>query len=265
MANTYYDSQLTAEEIENALEAIDGVIAPANNGKVLAIENGKIIARSVVWPGGGTLEPLSVTQNGDYYPGTDIDGFDEVHVNVSSSGITKIQMESCAQQCYLYTGGNRGWAVYPTVSGAQNSETFYADIPNLPQNGGLIILSTERPDGASYSFTRNRIGFTNGAEDPDDLPSGESVGRTTQPSFYMNAMSINKDKQFSFVKVPSGMSRVYWTNTQGSYRVAGQKSYMWLISNADFLNALNIDWRYYLLDSITAETTPPEKTAWTTQ
>ena len=47
MANTYYDSQLTAAEIEAALTAIDGVIDPSNNGKVLVIENGKIVAKSV--------------------------------------------------------------------------------------------------------------------------------------------------------------------------------------------------------------------------
>ena len=49
MANTYYDSQLTAAEIEAALEAISGLIVPANNGKVVAISNGKLEARSVQW------------------------------------------------------------------------------------------------------------------------------------------------------------------------------------------------------------------------
>lgn len=49
MANTYYDSQLTAAEIETALEAIRGLIVPANNGKVIAINNGKFEARSVQW------------------------------------------------------------------------------------------------------------------------------------------------------------------------------------------------------------------------
>ena len=86
MANTYYDSQLTAAEIEAALEAIDGVIVPANNGKVLAINNGKLEARSVQWGGGEpVLEPLSVNANGDYTPEAGVDGFDEVHVAVPNS------------------------------------------------------------------------------------------------------------------------------------------------------------------------------------
>lgn len=85
MANTYYDSQLTAEQIEQALEAIIGVIVQANNGKVLAINNGKLEARSVQWGGGSALEPLSVTANGDYYPEAGVDGFDEVHVSVPNS------------------------------------------------------------------------------------------------------------------------------------------------------------------------------------
>lgn len=86
MANTYYDSQLTAAEIEAALEAIAGVIVPANNGKVLAINNGKLEARSVQWGGGEpVLEPLSVTANGDYTPEAGVDGFYEVHVSVPNS------------------------------------------------------------------------------------------------------------------------------------------------------------------------------------
>ena len=57
MANTYYDSQLTAAEIEAVLEAINELIIPANNGKVLAINNGKLEARSVQWS--GDLPPAS--------------------------------------------------------------------------------------------------------------------------------------------------------------------------------------------------------------
>lgn len=84
MANTYYNSQLTAAEIEAALEAIDGVIVPANNGKVLAISNGKLEARSVQWGGGEpTIEPLSVIANGTYTSPSGVDGYSPVTVNVS--------------------------------------------------------------------------------------------------------------------------------------------------------------------------------------
>ena len=115
MANTYYDSQLTAAEIEAALEAIDGVIVPANNGKVLAINNGKIEARSVQWGGGEpVLEPLSVTANGDYTPGAGVDGFDEVHVSVPNS----------------YTASDEGKVV---SNGALVAQT--ARVSQITQNG----------------------------------------------------------------------------------------------------------------------------------
>ena len=88
MANTYYDSELTAEEIEDVLEAISGILTQANNGKVLAISNGKIEARSVQWGGGGgaVVQSLSVTQNGTYNPPSGVDGYAPVTVNVSGGG-----------------------------------------------------------------------------------------------------------------------------------------------------------------------------------
>lgn len=47
MANSYYDSQLTAEQIESVLEALSNIMKSENNGKILAIENGTIVAKSV--------------------------------------------------------------------------------------------------------------------------------------------------------------------------------------------------------------------------
>lgn len=94
MANTYYDSDLTAEQIDLALKAISDVIVPANNGKILVIQSGKIKAKSAGEIGQVTLETLNVVANGDYYPGTGVDGFDEVHVAVptqtlpSASGVS---------------------------------------------------------------------------------------------------------------------------------------------------------------------------------
>ena len=88
MANTYYDSELTAEEIEEVLEAINGILTPANNGKVLAISNGKLEARSVQWGGGApVIEALSVTANGTYTAPSGVDGYSPVTVNVPSQTI----------------------------------------------------------------------------------------------------------------------------------------------------------------------------------
>lgn len=86
MANTYYDSELTAAEIESALEAINDVIKPANNGKILAIENGKFVAKSASeWTDAPVLVPLNATHNGDYLPDTNTDGYNSVHVAVPQS------------------------------------------------------------------------------------------------------------------------------------------------------------------------------------
>ena len=120
MANTYYDSQLTAAEIEAALEAINGILAPANNGKVLAISNGKFEARSVQWGGGGeaVIEPLSVTQNGTYNPPSGVDGYAPVTVDVGGGDV-------------LPTG-------YTALSYIESDGTQYIDT-GVPINGNFVI------------------------------------------------------------------------------------------------------------------------------
>ena len=106
MANTYYDSELTAEEIEEVLEAINGILNPANNGKVLAISNGKFEARSVQWGGGSAvLEPLSVTQNGTYNPPSGVDGYAPVTVNVSGGG--SVVPEGYTELPYIESSGTQ--------------------------------------------------------------------------------------------------------------------------------------------------------------
>ena len=110
MANTYYDSQLTAAEIEAALEAISGLIVPANNGKVLAINNGKFEARSVQWGGGApVIEALSVTANGTYTAPTGVDGYSPVTVNVSGGGGSSFVTPDYQGLAWSYIATNGGY------------------------------------------------------------------------------------------------------------------------------------------------------------
>lgn len=141
MANTYYDSQLTAAEIEAALEAIDGVIVPANNGKVLAINNGKIEARSVQWGGGApVVQPLSVTQNGTYNPPSGVDGYAPVTVNVSGGSGSNVKY---AGDAYFgdYEGTNAS-SLSCTITGAVGAYAVFVimhrDTITLPSGWVLI-------------------------------------------------------------------------------------------------------------------------------
>ena len=131
MANTYYDSDLTGEQIEQALEAIDGVIVPANNGKVLAISNGKLEARSVQWGGGSAVvQPLSVIQNGTYNPPSGVDGYAPVTVNVSGGGGSNIETASVFRWIYL-SGGTTCWGIMKKLTGdviGQNGDNANASI-----------------------------------------------------------------------------------------------------------------------------------------
>ena len=140
MPNTYYGSELTGEQIEAALTAIGGVVTQENNGKVLAIEAGKIVAKSASeWTDTPVLEPLSVTANGDYTPGAGVDGFNSVHVDVSGGGGSKIVTVVTS-----VTGGYNGGAVI----------TIVVD--------GVTIFTATAPDtyNQNYDKTSDTVDFS---------------------------------------------------------------------------------------------------------
>ncbi len=141
MPNTYYDSELTGEQIEAALEAIHGVVTPENNGKVLAIEDGAIVAKSASeWTDTPVLEPLSVTANGDYTPGTGVDGYNSVHVAVPGAG--NIQPLSVTQNgTYTPPSGVDGYApVTVNVSGGGGDD--WTDLKNYIESNGTQYINT---------------------------------------------------------------------------------------------------------------------------
>ena len=194
MANTYYDSKLTAEEIEAALEAIDGVIVPANNGKVLAINNGKIEARSVQWGGGeAVVQPLSVTQNGTYNPPSGVDGYSPVTVNVSGGGtIDKSkQNSSLGGNCYIKEGKITGFSSATSIwqpKDASNSDLIVDWSQPFKIHVNLTLNNTYSGSQALYGANASNVYFV--------LPTCEIrtnsfwFGFTTNGSSWTDEISI---------------------------------------------------------------------------
>lgn len=162
MPNTYFDSELTGAQIETALKAIHGVVSPSNNGKVLAIENGAIVAKSASeWTDTPVLEPLSATANGDYTPGTGVDGFNYVHVAVPSGGVVQ-PLNVTANGTYNPPSGVDGYApVVVSVSGGSIPVILKSDWDAMTteqkQAYGLCVIQT-----ASSGFERGK--YVNGAD-----------------------------------------------------------------------------------------------------
>lgn len=143
MSNTYYDSQLTAAEIEAALEAIDNVIVPANNGKVLAVENGVIVAKDVSeYTDISVLVPKSIVANGNYNPATDdADGYSSVAVNVPNS----------------YSASDEGKVVSNGALVSQTSDTKTANgtYDTTLNNEIVVNVQSSEPTIQPLSVTQN--------------------------------------------------------------------------------------------------------------
>lgn len=140
MANTYYVSELSAEQIERALEAISDVVSASNNGKVLCITDGVIDAKSAsTWSESAVLEPGSATANGDYTPPAGVDGFSSFHVDVQGGGgSANIQPLSVTQNgTYNPPSGVDGFApVTVSVSdGGSSKPTIPADFQEVEYLG----------------------------------------------------------------------------------------------------------------------------------
>lgn len=136
MPKTYYDSELTGAQIEGALEAIHGVVAPSNNGKVLYIEDGQIKAASASrWSGGAVLEPLNVIANGDYTPPSGTNGFDSVHVAVPGATL--------ATKSITQNG---------TYNASQDNADGYSSVTvNVSGGGGAVVQPLSVTQNGTYN------------------------------------------------------------------------------------------------------------------
>lgn len=160
MPNTYFDSDLTGEQIEAALNAIHGVVTPENNGLVLAIEDGEIVAKSASeWTDTPALEPLSVTANGDYTPGAGVDGYNSVHVAVPGAG--NIQPLSVTENgTYNPGAGVDGYApVTVNVSGGVSDNDLLFHFDDFT-NSGKMNAAFYNKTGYLISDEQSKFGGT---------------------------------------------------------------------------------------------------------
>lgn len=152
MSKQYYDSALTGAEIDKALKAVSDLVTQNNNGKILTIENGKFAAKKPAEIAGtAVLEALNVSANGDYYPESGVDGFDEVHVSVPSypEPTGTIQVSS---------NGTVNVKDYASAEVNVPSEITAADEGKVVKNGALVAQTaraTEITENGTYDTTEN--------------------------------------------------------------------------------------------------------------
>lgn len=205
MANSYYDSQLTAAEIEAALEAVDGVITPENNGKVLAVENGAIVARSVTeWVDlklqTKTVTPGAIQQT--VVPDSGYNGLESVTVN----GDTDLVAGNIKKNVEIFgvTGSYEGSAqpVLQSKTATENGtvlpDTGYDGLSSVVVNvsGGSINLQTK-------TVTQNGVvtadsGFDGLSQVTVNVPGGETAYTSKASLNSVLAHTSFQDEEYNY-------------------------------------------------------------------
>ena len=179
MANTYYDSQLTAAEIEAALEAVDGLIVPANNGKVIAVENGTLVAKSVSEWTGSNYQSKTVMPGASQQTVTPDSGYDALSsvVVIGDSDLVASNIKKNVE-IFGVTGsyeGSGGGGPEPTIPAEYQQVEYlettnyqYVEVPCQINTGDLVVVVVSEtsnlgnenafagmyPNGWEFSFNR---------------------------------------------------------------------------------------------------------------
>lgn len=187
MPNTYFDSDLTGEQIEAALTAIDGVVTQENNGKVLYIDNGQIKAASASRWSGGYPEPtgtIDIAANGL----VNVKDYAEANVQVPGGGeIEVIPLSVTANDTYTAPAGKAYSPVTVNVSGGSVLPSGYTQKQYLEASGTQYIDTGIKAQGGCCAEVE--FEFSSSVSGWHSIISGENANINKAFKFFHNGMT----------------------------------------------------------------------------
>ena len=166
MAHTFYDSELTAEEIEAALNAVDGLIVPANNGKVIAVENGTLVAKSVSDYTDQELQSKTVTPSASQQtvsPDSGYYGLSSVTVNGDAdlvAGNIKKDVEIFGVTGTFEGGTTPTGTISITQNGTVDVTNYATADVNVSGGSSTLITKTITANGTYNASSDNADGYS---------------------------------------------------------------------------------------------------------
>ena len=222
MASNYYPSSLTPQEVDAALHAIDSVISPSNNGKILYINNGKIAAKSASeFTGGGNMQEKTVTPGASQQvvePDSGYDGLSAVTVegviapnliagNIKKDVVIKVGTSTDDDSVMTVTGSYEGSG----GGGSSNDILFHFDSDF--RNSGKYPSVFSSTTGLTISDEQSKFGSKS-------LKCGSSQGRYNVVLDPVFAFGTN-DFTLDFWCYPTSLSTASSVPISFDYRCLG--------------------------------------------